>query len=92
MQVNDSPLIWGVQARCGFATSFRVSLGGLSHAPGDYAARCSSARRRRVRSALLGAALVANRRAVVQRLAEAAWCAAVPAIARRAGCCSGDRK
>ena len=22
MQVNDSPLIWGVQARCGFATSF----------------------------------------------------------------------
>ena len=22
MQVNDSPLLWGVQARCGFATSF----------------------------------------------------------------------
>ncbi len=22
MQVNDSPLIWGVEARCGFATSF----------------------------------------------------------------------
>ena len=22
MQVNDAPLIWGVQARCGFATSF----------------------------------------------------------------------
>ena len=22
MQVNDSPLIWGVQARCGFATTF----------------------------------------------------------------------
>ena len=22
MEVNDSPLIWGVQARCGFATSF----------------------------------------------------------------------
>lgn len=22
LQVNDSPLIWGVQARCGFATSF----------------------------------------------------------------------
>jgi hypothetical protein len=22
MQVDDSPLVWGVKARCGFATSF----------------------------------------------------------------------
>jgi hypothetical protein len=27
MQVHDSPLIWGVQGRCGFATSFAYHSG-----------------------------------------------------------------
>ncbi len=80
MQVNDSPLIWGVQARCGFATSFGAARNAEALRPEALGMRQPSrVVLALVTAAALGAALAAQ--SPVQSCnasPKPAWCAAVP--------------